>query len=307
MSVDPKDAPNAPCPNGTVCAAALDALAEPESGGADIALANLTCAIGLPGAEGLDVRDCLATLDRWADAVRRYTRDNADLYQRNPARYGHHKGFSKLVLMAVLLKRGIGVRYQPAAIGNLRFLDSRDDLLHGLLTRKMGTCTSLPVLCVAIGRRLGYPMYLAIAKGHVLCQWLNEDGTHLNFEVSGNEGDCDRFPDEHFYAWPRRMTADDLASGRYLRPLTRAEELALFLETRGHCLADNGRFAEAAEAYGRAHQLAPQWSQYQSHAYALALLERQGKRFHSGVGGAVPRAPGLTSLPAITSIPGLTH
>lgn len=80
--------------------------------------------------------------------------------------------------MAILLKRGVGIRYQPTAIGNYDFADSRDDLLHGVLTRKLGTCTSLPVLCVAIGRRLGYPMHLAVATSHVLCQWLNDDGSH---------------------------------------------------------------------------------------------------------------------------------
>lgn len=237
----------------------------------DIALVNLLCAEGLPGAEDLNVSASLATLDRWTDAVRRYTRDCTGDYQREPARYGHHKGFFKLVSMAVLLKRGLGIAYQPRAIGNFDFTDSRDDLLHGLLTRKLGTCASLPVLCVAIGRRLGYPMHLAIAKGHVLCQWVNADGSHVNFEISGNDGECSRFDDAHYYAWPRHLTPHELASGRYLRSLAPAEELSLFLETRGHCLTDNERFEEAAEAYGHALRLAPQWSQYDAHMHILGL------------------------------------
>jgi hypothetical protein len=160
----------------------LLALPRHELNSVDIALVNLLCAEGLPGAEDLNIPACLATLDKWTDAVRRYTRDNAEYYHRDPAAYYHHKGFSKLVSMAVLLKRGIGIRYQPTAIGNYIFADSRDDLLHGLLARGLGTCTSLPVLCVAIGRRLDYPMHLAVATGHVLCQWVNDDGSHLNFE-----------------------------------------------------------------------------------------------------------------------------
>jgi hypothetical protein len=237
----------------------------------DIALVNLLCAEGLPGAESVDIPACLATLDRWTDSVRRYTRDCAPDYQRDPARFGHHKGFSKLVSMGVLLKRGIRIAYQPRAIGNFNFSDSRDDLLHGLLTRKLGTCASLPVLCVAIGRRLGYPMHLAIAKGHVLCQWAGADGSHVNFEVSGNDGECSRFDDPHYHVWPRRLTACDLASGRYLRPLTPVEELACFLETRGHCLTDNERFDEAAEAYGHARRLAPHLSNYNAHMHILGL------------------------------------
>jgi hypothetical protein len=105
---------------------------------------------------------------------------------------------------------------------------------------------------------------------HVLCQWVDDDGSRINLEGScGGGGDL--FPDEHYYAWPRPMTPEDRASDRYLRPLTRAEEFALFLETRGHCLTDNGRFDEAAEAYGHAVRLAPHWSQYDAHMRVLHL------------------------------------
>src|SRR5947208_9588602 len=105
--------------------------------------------------------------------------------------------------MATLLKhpRGFGFSYQPPAVGNLLFRDSRDDFIHGLLTRKLGTCASFPVLFVAIGRRLGYPMHLALAWQHVLCQWLNPDGSHLNLEGSG-AGGGGAHPDEHYHHWP---------------------------------------------------------------------------------------------------------
>jgi hypothetical protein len=234
-------------------------------------------------------------LDKWTDAVRRYTRDNAGYFQCSPAAYHHHEGFSKLVSMAVLLKRGIGIRYQPTAIGNDVFADSRDDLLHGLLTRRLGTCASLPVLCVAIGRRLGYPMHLAVARGHVLCQWVDDDGSHINFEVSGNDGDCSAFDDAHYHHWPRPMTATDLGSGHYLRPLTRPEELALFLETRGNCLVDNRRFAEARRAYAQAFRVASHWSEFDNHI--LSLEQRE----------AIALRRIVPMFSPIMCIPGLTH
>lgn len=77
----------------------------------DIALVNLLCAEGLPGAEQLNIRACLDTLAGWTEAVKRYTQGNAHYYQRDPAAYYHHKGFAKLVSMAIMLKRGIGVQY----------------------------------------------------------------------------------------------------------------------------------------------------------------------------------------------------
>ena len=298
--------------------ARLLAVAGDELGRLDIALVNLLCAEGLPGAEGLNIARCLATLDRWAQAIRCYTRDAARYYQRDPTAYGHHKGFAELVSMAILLKRGIGIRYQPAAIASYDFSDSRDDLLHGLLTRKLGTCASLPVLVVALGRRLGYPMYLAVAQGHFFCQWLNDDDSHVNFEISGNNGECSRYDDEHYHQWPRPLTAAHLSSGRYLRALNPCEELAAFLETRGHCLADNGRYDEAREAYEQAHRAAPDWSRLDDHLLHLALqcdrdrLSHCGPKFasappvswHPTINASVPNR---NMFPSLILIPGLTR
>jgi hypothetical protein len=42
---------------------------------AEIARLNLSCAVGLPGAEELDLNECLATLDRWSAMVQRYQQE----------------------------------------------------------------------------------------------------------------------------------------------------------------------------------------------------------------------------------------
>jgi hypothetical protein len=78
----------------------------------DIALLNLLCAEGLPGAERLDVDHCLSTLDSWANAVRRYVDDSYHQFQRSPADYFHDRGFFCFLSMVTLLKhpRGIGIR-----------------------------------------------------------------------------------------------------------------------------------------------------------------------------------------------------
>jgi len=57
-----------------------------------------------------------------------------------------------------------------------------------------------------------------------------------------------------------------MASGAFLRSLTRHEELAALLLMRGHCLEDNGRLAEAQVAYALAHQSFP------SNPYTLPFL-----------------------------------
>ena len=239
----------------------------------------MTCAIGLPGAESINIPQCLRTLDKWTDGVKRYTQDNMEDYYRAPALYRNHRGFFRFISLVTFLKhpRGMGVAYQPTAIGNYDLSDSRDDLIHGLLTRRTGTCASMPVLFTAIGRRLGYPMYLALALGHVLCQW-NSEGRRINLEGSGGGG-CDSFSDEYYHKWPHEMTPKDIASGRYLRPLTPSEELSMFLENRGHCFCDNRRYAEAEVAYRHAHRFAPHWNRYSLQMQRLGLchdLDRRG-------------------------------
>jgi hypothetical protein len=261
---------------------ALLALSNEQMGGCDLGLKNLLCAVGLPGSRTVDLRQCLAILDLWTDAVRRYVHDAMRDYPRQAEEYRHHEGFFRFVSMVTLLKhpRGLGIGYEPKAIGNYDFTDASHDFLHGVLTRKLGTCASLPVLFVAIGRRLGWPMHLAIAKGHVLCQWVASDGSRINLEGS-NAGGGEMLPDEHYHRWPRPLTKDELAGGKYLRPLAPVEEVALFLETRGHCLMDNGRYEEARQAYAHAHRFAPGWSNYEQHLFSLTIHERLKGRHSS--------------------------
>jgi hypothetical protein len=56
-------------------------------GGCDIALMDLLCAEGLPGAERLDVQNCLATLDRWTDRVRSETQRHLYRYRSSPGQF----------------------------------------------------------------------------------------------------------------------------------------------------------------------------------------------------------------------------
>ena len=240
----------------------LLALPEADLARCDIARMNLLCAEGLPGAEGLDIDRCLATLDQWTDSIRRYTADALPKFRRDPLGYGGdiHEGVFRFVAIVTLLKhpRGLGVAYQPTAKGNFIFLDSRDDLIHGLLTRRLGTCASLPALFVAIGRRLGYPMHMALAKRHFLCQWVDHDGSRRNLEGSGSVGG-DSPPDEFYWHVEYPLTAADMATARYLRPMTVSETLASFLQIRGHCFTDNQRFDEGKRAYINANKIAPHW------------------------------------------------
>jgi hypothetical protein len=128
----------------------------------------------------------------------------------------------------------------------------------------------MPVFYVAIGQHLGYPMKLVIAKDHVFARWESAGGKD-RFNVEATSQGLST-PDDDFYKkWPFPITDEEIKANSYLKSLNAAENLSLFLETRGHCLRVAGRLPEAKAAYLQAQTLTPQWTE---HRLFLAATER---------------------------------
>ena len=182
------------------------------------------------------------------------------LYRASDPRYAEHYGHSEARLKAEflvqVLQEDCGVRYNEKRIRNVDFSNPKDLFIHGLLDpANGGTCASMPVLYAAVGRRLGYPIRLVLAKEHVFCRW--DDGRE-RFNIEGTAtGGVDFFPDEHYRSWPSAISDREMESGEFLKSLTPQEELAVFLLTRGSCLRANGRQAEALACNAEAHRLMP--------------------------------------------------
>jgi hypothetical protein len=100
-------------------------------------------------------------------------------------------------------------------------------------------------------------MKLVLAKTHIFARW---DGfkTGERFNIEGTNAQFADHPDSYYRNWPDKITNEEMKRGWYLKPLTPAEELTVFLHNRGCCLMDNGRFAEAKAAFAVAARLAPQ-------------------------------------------------
>lgn len=186
---------------------AADLLAMPrdELAGLDIALVNLLCAAGLPGSEDLDVEGALGQLDAWAARVNSETERH--LYRVTDPRYAAHYHHSEARLRAEflvqVLQEDCGVRYNADRIDEPDFGDARDLFIHGMLPGgDGGTCASMPILYVAVGRRLGYPMTLVLAKQHVFCRW-DGDGERFNIE-GASDGGVNNYPDDHQQNEPHR-------------------------------------------------------------------------------------------------------
>jgi hypothetical protein len=235
--------------------AELIATPEAQLTGTDIALMNLLCAEGLPGAENVDVKKCLAVLEAWAKTVKDAERKYAPQYQQNPERYDHSFAKFKAVNLALTLKQDLGCGYNmdlidSGAMADVRstrfFRNSNDLFLHGFTASRKGSCSSLPVLVVAVGRRCGYPLYLVSCKAHLFCRW-EDNKERFNIEVACPGVDSQ--PDAYYRKFPHPCAEEEVKAEKYLKSLTSTEELGVFAQLRAFCLQENGRTMEARQAF----------------------------------------------------------
>jgi len=264
----------------------------------DVALLNLLCAQQLPGASEFNISNCLATLDQLAKQVQSETERHLYRFRANPAEFENSEGYFRMLMMSVVFYEDFGIRYNPQRMSspdkiNLNdrfFADSQDIFLHGLLgSRRLGTCSSMPVLYAAVGRRLGYPLKLVTTKAHLFLRW-EDKKERFNLEATGRG--MNRYDDEHFKRWPFPVSEDEIRAEGYLKSLTAAEELAVFLSLRGNCLKESERMQEAATCYSQAEQLVPG-----SRAYTLLLADAQrtlsqsetGRKANDTVSPATPQ------------------
>jgi hypothetical protein len=220
----------------------------------DIASVNLACAAGLPGAEQTDVAFCLAMLDAWAEQVRSETARLAGQFERDPEQFNNSWVYFKILVMTTVLQEDFSVRYDPTLIERDDFFHNAENLfLHGVVQGKGGTCSSLPPVYVAVGRRLGYPLKLVQTHSHLFARWDNDSNERFNIECTSRGLNC--HSDDYYRGWPFPTTPEQERCCGWLLSQTPREELAAFLAARGHCWLDNRCFPEAVEAYSWASSL----------------------------------------------------
>jgi regulator of sirC expression with transglutaminase-like and TPR domain len=135
------------------------------------------------------------------------------------------------------------------------YADASDVFLHGLLgPKRSGTCASLPVLYVAVGRRLGYPLKLVTAKNHLFVRW---DGAGERLNIEATTQGLTTFEDDYYRRWPFPMTPEEEQVERHLTSLSPAEEVSVFLSLRTQCLLAAGRWDEALSSQEQACRLTP--------------------------------------------------
>lgn len=213
----------------------------------DIGEVNLECADKLYGSENINVARYVAVLDEWAAMVARATDRAWHRFRRNPSEFGDSDAQFKMLVLVTVLQRDIGVSYALNSLEkSFDCTDSRLHFIHGIIEGKGGTCVTLPVLYIAIGRRLGYPLRLVKASEHLFVRWDDEEtGERFNIEAT-SKGLVIR-PDEYYYSWPKPAIMQHIRDGWLLRSFTPQEELSVFYETRARCYLDWMHFRSAME------------------------------------------------------------
>lgn len=264
----------------------------------DIALMNLLCAEGLHGSEDINIQKSVALLDEMATRVRFETNRHRYRFVRNPAEYENSEAYFRIMMLIVVLQGDFGIRYNPARImpagvmePSMKFYaDSKDVFIHGCTgERRMGTCSSLPVLYTAVSRRLGYPVSLVSAKAHLFARWQDEH-THINIEAT-SVGFLSK-DDEYYKTWPRPMSDDEQREDGYLINLTPVQEFAVFLRNRGMALLYTGKPDAAIDVFEKIVRLLPDEKVHQKVLYfaqqQVANLRQSQQRAAGNYGVKMP-------------------
>ena len=233
----------------------------------DIGRMNLICANEASPGNDIDIERQLRKLDEWAEHCRREEVRFRKKFEKNPKRYDSSYAKFKAINLVLTIKEDFNCRYQMnlvesgevAKINSPAFFKNYDDVfVSGLLRKRRGTCSSYPVLIVALGRRLGYPISMKATFGHMFCEW-NDGVERFNIDTNG-EG-VDTPTDDWFlkgslskiYGIKEPTTKDDY----YMRPLDNWESLGFFIETIGYCHEANRRIGPALQVYNLALRYLP--------------------------------------------------
>jgi len=252
---------------------------------AAIGRANLACAQDLPPTPAPSIDDCIATVESWAARVRSETDRHHYRFERNPAEFENSEAFFRMLMLTAVLAEDFGIHYDdqrkagPAQgeANNSFFAEPRSVFLTGLLgPERRGTCSSMPVLYVAVGRELWYPLMLVTTKGHLFVRW---EGGGERFNIEATSRGLSRFDDDYYRHWPFQITPEEEAAEGYLKSLTPPKELAVFLSIRGMCLKQTNHLPEAAASFAAAARLAPGCRSYRT---MQASLEKRIRETHSG-------------------------
>jgi Transglutaminase-like superfamily len=274
---------------------------------ADVAVLNFCCARGLPGMEKYEAAHSIRLIDEMADKVASATQAYLPQFLNRPNEFENSLDYFRALVLVTVLQRNCGIRYDQAKIPDHVPYTPDDTFLHRVIHTKLGTCANIPVLYVAVGRRLSYPMKLVQANGreatHLFVRW--DDPTGNRFNIEATDQGMRTPPDDYYRAGRYQLHPSLEEKGQFLRSKTPREELACFLAERFCCFRDARQYRLAIQAMGWACVLAPKNAFYLHtlkrvmNEWLFTLNDKKPKRF-SGLANLAWAAPICRAVPGRT-------
>jgi len=227
----------------------LMALTDEELGKVDPLIVNLAVARGIPEFADLDVDRYSRTLDEWAATIRFDTERHWYRFQNDPAAFNDSEAEYRICWLASDINAVFKIDYDLA---DFDAADPANLFLNGLIDRKLGTCVSMPMLYVALGWRLGYPIKLVSVPIHLFARW--DDGeARINIEATGYGAELA----DEFYEAEYLVSRRCKERGAEMASLASRETLAMLLLSRAGYWAGHGDHDRAVQDSLRANLLSP--------------------------------------------------
>ena len=143
-----------------------------------------------------------------------------------------------------------------AAQSKALYTDPDNVFLAGLMSTRQGSCVSMPLIYLVIGRRLGMPVHLVAIGKHFFIRW-EEPGFRMDIETT-SVSKIAWTPDDSVYMDIEGMTKDQLR-GSDLRNLSNREVIGeLFFTRMSHWHAKGEKYgAQSLHDLAKAYELAP--------------------------------------------------
>jgi hypothetical protein len=241
----------------------LMALSDDDLARVDPLFMNLAVARGIPEFSHLNVERYAQTLDAWAAEIKLDTERHWYRFVEHPEQFNNSEIEYKITWLASDINAVFKVDYD---LSDFDAANPSNLFLNGLIDRKVGTCVSMPMLYVALGWRLGYPIKLVSVPTHLFARW--DDGEHrINIEATGYGADLtDGFYEQEYFVPAEWKGHGALAS------LTPRQALAQMLLARADYWARHGNTTQQLADALRSNLL------FHEHPLAITELEQAWAR-----------------------------
>ncbi len=156
--------------------------------------------------------------------------------------------------------------------------DRRQDYyyLNRFFDTKIGNCYTMPLLYVAVGQRLGWPLYVVHVPDHMFIRYIDPHFPIQNIETTSGGA---HVPDEK-YAKKFVVNKNGRKSGTYLRTLTHRELLGDLVSTNANRFGRKGQTHKAIMYYKLAIKLNPRcveaWANLGT-SYKMLAKQKKGR------------------------------